>query len=91
MPTGDILQCELETHHAQVSGYSTCWCGYKTYPVEPDTFMEALREADKELADKTDGKPLLAQTSDEEVSFTEDDDFPMSAVAEDARLVDRRC
>lgn len=32
MPTGDILQCEMETHHAQKEGWNQCWCGFREYP-----------------------------------------------------------
>lgn len=32
MPTGDIKQCEIETHHARVAGRNECRCGYKGYP-----------------------------------------------------------
>lgn len=32
MTTGNIKQCEIETHHAQGAGRSSCRCGFKKYP-----------------------------------------------------------
>lgn len=32
MATGDIKQCELDTHHARVEGRNECQCGFKTFP-----------------------------------------------------------
>lgn len=31
MTTGDIKQCELDTHHARVPGTNACRCRFRTY------------------------------------------------------------
>lgn len=45
MTTGDIKQCEIETHHAQVEGRTSCWCGFRAYPSLPNLVENQSAEA----------------------------------------------